>query len=959
MASPGAGELGGAARSSPQRGRGAGRGGQGPNDGIEMEQVNRNGTQADQPIGDEEETTRLLEKHAQPPGGDEFEDGQALLDFADGRKRKNAHMDKCMVELEQREKDRREKEKRDALLDPDVEEMKAREAIAVAMTTKEATIPEEFHKLVDVINFTKSPGDKLKEVQAKESAKYEKQPEFDSAFMAEVRTKVLEAELTAAKSKGLKVEQDLLETFEKGAHDSAASITWLNKAARSALVSNGHLHKYMNEAERTKSLFDDSAAEADPDIMKEYKAVTARKADVATELQALVAEVEAQTAKEEEEEATKRAQTEMAAKDTAEEKLAQAKLAAKIKELRLKTISPNPKEYYVRIPLRLRRQVVADRRNETANLHATARERWFACERAYHWLFLGDVERVVTSDEKYWDRYLEEQSELRKRRDRNPWSPYQAVQHMIVENVGGNVAQTFTYYQFIMDNNFVMSNMWTFFVILPFFLNPPPWFDMSKITWAGLSGMDDKGLEYSWFYYGAYPTEIDIGGWAYPMGTMYVVVYLLMFFFQLSVMMGGVFESIFDDMSIEKVYDDPYEGIGFISMVLNCPNHCIMNRDVKYTNKRVTILHLRRRMAKLAAEEAEMNAKSKSGGQRAPIPGDEPEDPRLKKAKIIIGRTFGCLAYIGLFQISTNGIQLCYQNEEAINEIMPYAVPVLVTAQRVLVPFLMVPFLLGFEYREEPNLFYHTIIRMFALKVYTMNVILQVLLSTPVPGGICRAIFIGKVYWRQEIVDLVFCLILDVIMTIIRLQKPVLPEFDEEELAERVMELLYRQAFIWVSAPYSPMLAYLGLCSTSILYFWQSITIPLSYAPPTKGWSVKQANKDFRVQLLCTAVATFLPTTIFLHQDMDCGPHVTANTTSPYAYIEGKVETGPASLRDMTYWLSVPSTSMSLLCASIGLQVFLSAVSVSRTFKLNAAIDKLGSERHDKLQLLRSAGMKI
>ena len=110
---------------------------------------------------------------------------------------------------------------------------------------------------------------------------------------------------------------------------------------------------------------------------------------------------------------------------------------------------------------------------------------------------------------------------------------------------------------------------------------------------------------------------------------------------------------------------------------------------------------------------------------------------------------------------------------------------------------------------------------------------------------------------------------------------------------------------------------------------------------------------------LCTAAATFLPTTIFLHQSMDCGPHITANTTSPYSYIEGKVEAGPASLRSITYWISVPSTSLSLLCASIGLQVFLSAVSVSRTFKLNAAIDKLGSERHDKLQLLRSAGMKV
>merc|ERR1711871_1521773 len=127
--------LGGAAWSSPQKGRGAGRGGQGPNDGIEMDHMTRGMGLEDA----EEETTALLAKSQQPTGGDEFDDGQALLDFADGRKRKNVHLEKCKAELEQRERARKEK------------------------------------------------------------AKYVTQPEFDSAFMAEVRTKVLEAELAAAR----------------------------------------------------------------------------------------------------------------------------------------------------------------------------------------------------------------------------------------------------------------------------------------------------------------------------------------------------------------------------------------------------------------------------------------------------------------------------------------------------------------------------------------------------------------------------------------------------------------------------------------------------------------------------------------------------------------------------------------------------------------------------------------
>ena len=53
-----------------------------------------------------------------------------------------------------------------------------------------------------------------------------------------------------------------------------------------------------------------------------------------------------------------------------------------------------------------------------------------------------------------------------------------------------------------MINNFIMSNLWTVLVIVPFFLDPPELEDalkMDKITGAGFAGLDDKALEYSWY----------------------------------------------------------------------------------------------------------------------------------------------------------------------------------------------------------------------------------------------------------------------------------------------------------------------------------------------------------------------------------------------------------------------------------------------------------------------------
>jgi hypothetical protein len=102
----------------------------------------------------------------------------------------------------------------------------------------------------------------------------------------------------------------------------------------------------------------------------------------------------------------------------------------------------------------------------------------------------------------------------------------------------------------------------------------------------------------------------------------------------------------------------------------------------------------------------------------------------------VVGRFVGIPLYLALFQISTNGnslcfcffetccgigIAACYENEASIAEIFPYGVPVLVTSIRVLVPFIMVPVLLQIERRQEPNLFYHTIFRMFLLKMVGLS----------------------------------------------------------------------------------------------------------------------------------------------------------------------------------------------------------------------------------------------
>ena len=59
--------------------------------------------------------------------------------------------------------------------------------------------------------------------------------------------------------------------------------------------------------------------------------------------------------------------------------------------------------------------------------------------------------------------------------------------------------------------------------------------------------------------------------------------------------------------------------------------------------------------------------------------------------------------------------------------------------------------------------------------------------------GMCTQIFIGKVFWRQELMDVVFHIVLDGLLSYQRWKKRIRPEFDWHVLTERGMELLYRQ----------------------------------------------------------------------------------------------------------------------------------------------------------------------
>lgn len=64
----------------------------------------------------------------------------------------------------------------------------------------------------------------------------------------------------------------------------------------------------------------------------------------------------------------------------------------------------------------------------------------------------------------------------------------------------------------------------------------------------------------------------------------------------------------------------------------------------------------------------------------------------------------------------------------------------------------------GIEFCWQSHI-YHVIMRQFLLKMYTMNILLQILVDVEPPDNICNAIFIGKVIHSLLVINYFLLLI--------------------------------------------------------------------------------------------------------------------------------------------------------------------------------------------------------
>eukprot|EP00656_Telonema_subtile_P000137 TRINITY_DN10061_c0_g1_i1.p1 TRINITY_DN10061_c0_g1~~TRINITY_DN10061_c0_g1_i1.p1 ORF type:complete len:611 (+),score=194.19 TRINITY_DN10061_c0_g1_i1:1147-2979(+) len=520
-------------------------------------------------------------------------------------------------------------------------------------------------------------------------------------------------------------------------------------------------------------------------------------------------------------------------------------------------------------------------------------------------------------------------------RKRNQMGILRSAMNFIHRSLGANVGILFVFYQKVFLANLVMLALWLGLAIVPFCLGPPAGFDWNQQSYKGTVGEDDPALETSFFYLGAYTQTHHIGGYSYKMDIAYVACVLLMFAIQVGGLVFGISESCEDTLVLEDKPPDAFR------LLLGSFEHAITNEGMIVCN----VDSLQRKVKRLADF------------------GTLEKETWLlpTSALAVLGRITGVTLYLGLFPLSYLAMHAIYQNNSAISGASEIFVPLMIALIRVAVPMYLVPKFVMLESWQEHQQSTQVILRTYLLAMFNVNALLFVLQNAPLPtpdgkNETCRQIFIAKVYWRQELMDLALHLIIDAYCTFQRWKSRPRPVFDADALAERATELLYRQALIWCSSPYSPMMCLLGLVSTAIMFGFQLFTVSISFEPPTFGWGGTRVLKLFYQALLLTFIFAFVPTLQFLHSKHSCGPF--KDSDSVYKHMVHKVEhESPDGLQAMLKWLANPATTWPLLIVAV-----VSALYSVKMFRaahkgLERISQSAQDEIYDKTQLMRAQNL--
>ncbi|ORZ31556.1 hypothetical protein BCR44DRAFT_1487705 [Catenaria anguillulae PL171] len=192
----------------------------------------------------------------------------------------------------------------------------------------------------------------------------------------------------------------------------------------------------------------------------------------------------------------------------------------------------------------------------------------------------------------------------------------------------------------------------------------------------------------------------------------------------------------------------------------------------------------------------------------------------------------------------------------------------------------------------------------------------------------------------------------------------------EFDITSNILELVYRQAIIWIGSTYAPAMTVFSIATTTIIFYVKRYTVVSFAQPPRRIFNTYSQVIWFLMFMLLTLVLTAAPilfAVAILTPSSRCGPYrqIAENTIS-FAKGEGAFTVIPKSIalmrdeagKGVLNLLGSIMVIGPILAAFAVWVYFLLAVARRRNLRLLELEKEIKEEREDKKALIRFYGVK-
>ena len=175
------------------------------------------------------------------------------------------------------------------------------------------------------------------------------------------------------------------------------------------------------------------------------------------------------------------------------------------------------------------------------------------------------------------------------------------------------------------------------------------------------------------------------------------------------------------------------------------------------------------------------------------------------------------------------------------------------------------------------------VIKMSSLLVVWFNLELGVAQELDSPEA-CHETSAGLVFFRLIVTDLLLTLAIALILRPLLWKIPkfkskplsLLPTGKKAifDLPSEMMKLVYRQALLWVGSMFMPLMFFWGTINCVIIYFALYLSLRYFHRPPLKPFGAARAVEFFLAVLFCALLVCVVPYGLFLNDTANnkCGP---------------------------------------------------------------------------------------